>query len=181
MKVIKRWRRRRPGVYAWRTDRHYDRTRREWGYVGESVNIGMRDLCHLGTCRHRAKVDVKQLGSGTTITRTVGGCTAKPWTDLRPRRHTVIRLPWWLGFKWVLRPLETLVILALAPRYNHAKNQWNPRRVPLSTQAAQRFERDHETSAYRRKVSLAQFGHRFIQVVGAMCILAGLVGAWITR
>lgn len=180
MRLIRKWKRRRPGVYAWRTDQHYDRTRREWGYVGESVNIALRDRCHLGTCGHRAKALRMTQPAGASVLL-AGGCAAKPWADLRPVRHTIIRLPWWLGWKWLLRPLETLVILALAPRYNHAKNQWNPRRVPLSRQAAERHERNCESSTYRAKVVTARLGRRTVQLLGVLCILAGLVGAAVTR
>ena len=162
MRLIRKWRRRRPGIYAWRTDRHTDPARREWGYVGESVNIALRDRCHLGACRRT-------------------GHLAKPWTDLRPRRHTIIRLPWWLGWKWVLRPLETLVILVLAPRYNYAKNGWNPRRVTPVRQAAQRHDRDTWPASYRAKVTVARLGRRALQISGVLCIGAGLIGALLAR
>lgn len=177
MKIIKKWKRRKPGVYAWRTERHHNRARREWGYVGESVNIGMRDRCHLGTCSHRPKI---QRIAGGTIT-TGQGCAAKPWTDLRPVRHTIIRLPWWLGWKWVLRPLETLVMLALAPRYNWQKNAWNPRRVPPSRQAAQRAERDGAGPAYHAKAYAARALGIVLRAAGILLILAGLSGYLITR
>lgn len=177
MKTIRKWKRRAPGVYAWRTERHHNRARREWGYVGESVNIGMRDRCHLGTCAHKPKVQL--VGAGTIVSGR--GCHAKPWTDLRPARHTIIRLPWWLGFKWVLRPLETLVILALAPRYNWQKNAWNPRRVPPSTQAAQRAERNGAGPAYHAKVQAARALGIALRVAGVLLILAGLSGYLITR
>lgn len=182
MSLIRKWRRRRPGVYAWRTDRHFDPTRREWAYVGESVNIAMRDRCHLGTCGHRPKVLPQQMLNGRAATVIVGqGCSAKPWADLRPRRYTIVPLPWWLGWKWLLRPLETLTILALAPRYNVAKNKWNPRRVPLARQAGQRAERNHRTSAYRTKVAAVRAYRRTVQALGVLCILAGLTGAIVTR
>jgi hypothetical protein len=177
VKIVKKWKRRKPGVYAWRTDRHRNRARREWGYVGESVNIGMRDRCHLGTCAHQPKV--QRIGAGTITTGR--GCHAKSWTDLRPVRHTIIRLPWWLGFKWVLRPLETLVILALAPRYNWQKNAWNPRRVPPSTQAAQRAARDGYGSVYHAKAQAARALGIALRAAGVLLILAGLSGYLITR
>lgn len=189
MKIIEKWKRRKPGVYAWRTERHVNRARREWAYVGESVNIGMRDRCHLGTCAHKPKV--QRLSMGGTVS--YGGdvdaawivsgrsCYAKPWTDLRPVRHTIIRLPWWLGFRWVLRPLETLVILLLAPRYNWQKNAWNPRRVPPSTQAAQRAERNSAGSAYHAKVQAARALGIALRAAGVLFILAGLSGYLITR
>lgn len=182
MRILQKWRRRRPGVYAWRTDQHYDRTRREWGYVGESVNVAMRDRCHLGTCRHRPQVTRSAMADGSTATvMSGGGCAAKPWTDLRPVRHTIIPLPWWLGWKWILRPLETLTIVALAPRYNQAKNRWNPRRVSLSRQAAERHERNCESSTYRTKVAGMRFLRRTVQALGCALILTGLVGAAVTH
>jgi len=113
--------RRRPGIYLVRTDRHLKPGRRENGYVGESVHVEMRGLDHLGRGRY--------------------GHAAKDWADLRTRWH-VLRLPWWLGWKWVLRPLETLAILLTWPRYNDAKNRWNPRRIPRHVQALQRRNRD---------------------------------------
>lgn len=180
-RLIRKWRRRRPGVYAWRTDRHYGRGR-EWAYVGESVNVALRDRCHLGTCGHRPSVARKQMADGRDVTILTGqGCTAKPWTDLRPRRYTLIALPWWLGWKWLLRPLETMAILALAPRYNQAKNRWNPRRVPLARQASQRAERNRRTGAYRTKVAAVRAYRRAVQALGVLCILAGLTGAIVTR
>jgi hypothetical protein len=181
LKIVRKWKRRKPGVYAWRTDRHLNPARREWAYVGESVNIGLRDRCHLGTCGHKPKI--QQLGNGTTLTAG-RGCVAKAWTDLNPKRRTIIRLPWWLGFKWVLRPLETIVILALAPRYNWQKNAWNPRRVPPSTQAvqrAQRAERDGAGRAYQARVQAWRVGRLVMRVAGVLLIVAGLSGYLMTR
>lgn len=158
MKVIRKWKRRKPGVYAWRTDRH-QRRGREWGYVGESVNIGMRDRCHLGSCSHKS-------------------CTRKDWTDLLPVRYTIIRLPWWLGFKWVLRPLETIVMRLLLPRYNWAKNGWNPRRVPPSIQRLQRAQRDRGAVVRRGRALTLDAVIRF---AGVLLILAGLSGYLLGR
>ena len=178
MRTIKKWKRRKPGVYAWRTDRHHNRARREWGYVGESVNIGMRDRCHLGTCGHRPAV--QQITGGGTLT-SGRGCVAKPWTDLRPVRYTIIRLPWWLGFKWALRPLETLVILLLAPRYNWQKNAWNPRRIGPIQQAAERADRDGAGPAYHARGRAARLLNLAYRGTGRLCILAGLTGYLATR
>lgn len=162
MGVIKKWKRRRPGVYAWRTDRHSNPGRREWAYVGESVHVGLRDRCHLGTCRHRT-------------------CQNKPWTDLRPVRYTIIPLPWWMGWKWVLRPLETLVILALAPRYNVNKNRWNPRRIHPVRAAAQRRDRDLWPGRRRARVAAERLMTVFIRATGVMLIVAGIVGTVVTK
>jgi hypothetical protein len=183
MKLIRKWKRRKPGVYAWRAECHRNRARREWIYVGESVNIGMRDRCHFGTCAHRPKVQYVG-GGGTGMQGTVisgRGCYAKPWTDLRPVRHTIIRLPWWLGWKWVLRPLETLVILALAPRYNWQKNAWNPRRVPPTVQAMQRAQRNGAGPTYQARAQAARALGIVLRAAGVLLILAGLSGYLITR
>jgi hypothetical protein len=178
MKIIRKWKRRKPGVYAWRTERHLNRARREWGYVGESVNIGMRDRCHLGTCAHRPRV--QQIAGGGTVV-SGRGCSAKPWTDLRPVRFTVIRLPWWLGWKWILRPLETLVIFALWPRYNWQKNGWNPRRVSPIMQAQQRSQRNAGTASYRARAQGARLLGIVMRAAGVLFILAGLAGYLTTR
>ena len=124
-KWLRKCRRRRPGIYLVRTRKHGARpifSLRENGYVGESVNTGLRWQDHLGRGRH--------------------GNAAKNWSDLDPVFTVVIRLPWWLGWKWVLRPLETLVILWKRPRYNVSKNRWNPRRIPPYVAAVQRRQRD---------------------------------------
>lgn len=65
-------------------------------------------------------------------------CRPKPWTDLRPTVR-VIPLPYW---KWLLRSVETLLILILWPVYNQQKNRWNPRRIPIRTAILQREVRD---------------------------------------
>ncbi len=67
------------------------------------------------------------------------------------------------------------------PRYNVAKNGWNPRRVTLSQQRAQRAARDGQTAAYRARVAVTVFGRRVLQVAGVLVILTGLVGAVATR
>lgn len=62
----------------------------------------------------------------------------KPWADLRPTWYFVA-LPYW---KPLLRMVETLFMLLLWPVYNHQKNLWNPRRIPLKTAKRQRGQRD---------------------------------------
>lgn len=141
-KWYRKVRRRRGGVYLWRTDRHHVRPEwfmrwfgwipwighRENAYVGESVSFYLRERDHLGKGRHKH--------------------AAKDWSDLRPVMHRVIKLPWWLCWKWVLRPLETLVMLVTWPRYNVAKNGWNPRRITPARAEAQRAERDRRRAAW---------------------------------
>lgn len=121
----KRWyrkvRRRRGGIYLWRVDHHRKRFRRVTGYVGLTNSFYHRKRQHLGMDSRVA---------------------AKGWSDLRPRCYEVIRLPWWLCWRWVLGPLETLVILATWPVYNVQKNRWNPRRRTLGQAAMDRVKRD---------------------------------------
>jgi hypothetical protein len=91
-----------------------------FAYVGESNNIRLR---------------LKQHFQG-------GGqfdAVAKPWSDREPRCVLRIPLPPW---KWLLRTVETLAILAVWPVYNHKKNLWNPRRIPLNLALTQRRLRD---------------------------------------
>lgn len=129
--AFKRWlrkvKRRKGGVYLWRVDHHQNRARRVNGYVGETVSFVLRSKQHLG-------ISMNQV----TLTRNIG----QPWSDLHPVMYRVISLPWWLCWKWVLRPLETLVMLVTWPVYNHAKNGWNPRRIPLHAAKVQRARRD---------------------------------------
>lgn len=114
-------RRRRGGIYLWRVDHHQRRFRRVTGYVGLTNSFYHRKRQHLGQDSRAA---------------------AKGWSDLRPRCYEVIRLPWWLCWRWVLSPLETLVILATWPVYNVSKNRWNPRRRTISQAAVDRARRD---------------------------------------
>jgi hypothetical protein len=141
-KWIKKCKRRRGGVYLVRTRKHRlgwrprwwpFQGRRENGYVGETVSHHLRQKDHRGTGRNGQK--------------------AQPWSDLDPIWHC-LNLPWWLCWKWILRPLETLAILFFAPRYNDAKNHWNPRRIPLSLAKRQRWARDEYntlTAGLRRR------------------------------
>jgi hypothetical protein len=154
LKIVRKWKRRRGGVYLWRTRKHNNPARRENGYVGESVSFKDRKNDHLGTGRY--------------------GHAAKPWCDLDPVMYRVIKLPWWLCWKWVLRPLETLVMLLTWPRYNDKKNHWNPRRVSIYSQQAQRRARDARGIAYRAQVRVAVFGRRTVQLLGVLLILTGV-------
>lgn len=114
-------RRRRGGIYAYRTRKPRGRGR-HWGYVGETVSFYFRDKDHMGLGNH--------------------GRLGQPWSDLDPVRYSIIKLPWWLCWKWVLLPLETLVMLCLWPVYNDAKNHWNPRRIPRQGARRMRMRRD---------------------------------------
>jgi hypothetical protein len=92
---------------------------RHFAYVGESSRVRSRKLDHL-----KGSVKFNQ--------------PPKPWVDLRPS-HYFIPVP---GFKPVLLAIETAGILLLWPVYNHQKNLWNPRRIPLKTALRQRGSRD---------------------------------------
>lgn len=164
MGTVQRWKGRKGGVYAWRTRSHERPRHREWGYVGETNSFARRERDHRGMTAYPQP-------NGTIIRS-----SEKPWMDLDPKVYRIIRLPWWACWKWVLRPLETLTILALAPRYNHKKNLWNPRRVPLSVQRAQRDARNYGIVFGR-----APGGRRWVQVLGVACILAAILGAIVTR
>lgn len=150
--------RRKPGVYAYRTRRHFNPRRSEWGYVGKSRNLDMRDRCHAGACGRHA------------------GCTEKPWWDLKKRRY-VIRLPWWLGWDWLTLSLETLLILALKPRYNIAKNPW-PGKLPRAKQLAQRLVRDHSTSSYQAMLVVQPWIDWIVRIT-AMIIIAAGIGSYL--
>jgi hypothetical protein len=125
VKLFSRARRRRPGIYLVRTRKHAGR-RRENGYVGLSTNLDLRRLDHLGQGRYNQP--------------------AKNWSDLDPAWH-FWRLPWWMGWPWVLAPLEFLAIRLLLPRYNVTHNLGNPRRIPPVKARAQRRARDGDRAA----------------------------------
>jgi hypothetical protein len=91
-----------------------------FAYVGETTSFRHRHLQHT-------------VGGGRY------GHTAQPWADLEPRCVLRIPLPPW---KWLLHAVETLLILLLWPVYNHSKNLWNPRRIPLQVAKAMRAVRD---------------------------------------
>jgi hypothetical protein len=114
-------RRRRPGIYLALNRKHANPRRRENGYVGKSVHLAIRHEQHMGRGKY--------------------GAPAQPWSDLDPIWRCV-RLPWWLGWPWVLLPLEFLAIRLLLPRYNVTHNLGNPRRINQHRARAQRAQRD---------------------------------------
>jgi hypothetical protein len=151
VKWIKRAKRRKAGIYLARTRKHLAYVRRENGYVGRSNNVPIRKGQHLGQdARHKPK----------------------PWADLDPRWY-VLRLPWWLSWKWVQAPLEFLAIKLLLPRYNHQHNMLNPRRVPLSVQARQRATRDARPVSYHLAVKAARVGRIAYLTLGWTAIVVG--------
>lgn len=150
---MKRWwrkvRRRKPGIYLYVTQKHLRPWRKEAGYVGKSNRLDLRDAQH----------------------------QPKPWYDLVVRRVTLIRLPWWLGWDWVLLPLETIAILLLLPRYNWQKNP-RPGKVGPRDQALQRAARDLAPAGYRRRVQLSKVMDYVVQVAGVLIVLTG-IGGWL--
>lgn len=156
MKFINRARRRRAGIYLFRTDRHFGGGR-ENGYVGRSNYVDLREECHRGICgRHP-------------------GCLEKSWMDLRPRRYT-LWLPWWLSWKWTQAVLEVLAVAVLLPRYNVQLNGKNPRRVPLRVQAMQRAARQANRRGYWAVKTVTAGLRRTLQFAGAAFILIGIIG-----
>lgn len=93
---------------------------RHFIYAGETTSF-----------RHRHEQHTR----GDTVRTT----PQKPWADLDPRCVLRIPLPPW---KWLLRSVETVLIVLTWPVYNVQKNRWNPRRIPLSTAQRQRYLRD---------------------------------------
>lgn len=170
-KWVRKCKRRQGGVYLVRVDHHIDRTRRVTGYVGETVNFYLRERQHLGTSRFDP---LTGKANGTVTYRT----KAQPWADLRPRFYKLIPLPWWLCWKWVLRPLETLVILATFPIYNDAKNKWNPRRIRRTDAQVHAIQRATGNTPNPR---LRRIVRRALQLAGVLLILTGIIGALTTR
>jgi hypothetical protein len=158
VKLFPKARCRKPGVYAYRTRRHLRRGT-QWGYAGYSTNLPMRYRCHAGTCAH-------------------SNCHEKPWYDLKTA-YFELRLPWWLGWKWFLLSIETLLILALRPRYNSQKN---PRRSKARS-------RQQQVERSIRNLRAATGGARIgaspldiiIRTAAGLFILAGPVGYLLTR
>jgi hypothetical protein len=148
-------------VYLWRVRHHRKPRKRHNGYVGESVSFAYREQDHLGRGRY--------------------GQVAQPWSDLDPVMHLIIRLPWWLCWKWVLRPLETLVMLLTWPVYNDAKNRWNPRRIPKNLARIQRARRDVGDVRYRVTVAGGRALMITYRVAGLALVLGGLYGWMATR
>jgi len=160
MSWLARVKRRRPGVYAYRTRRHYAPLRKEWGYVGKSRDLVMRDRCHAGACgRHKT-------------------CVQKPWYDLVAYRIT-IQLPWWLGWDWLTLSLETGLIWLLRPRYNIAKNPWP--HLNRMRQTLERMERETAPPGYRAMVAMGPWITWATRIIALALIAAGVGGYLWTR
>lgn len=154
-------RRRKPGVYLYRTRRHLAPWRTEWGYAGKSRNLEIRKDCHAGRCSQGH-----------------ANCAGAPWSDLVIFRWT-LRLPWWLGWDWVTLSLETLLIWLVRPRYNWQKN---PRRdkVPPRIQKIQRQTRMANPVTYRAAIRATWISYAVVTISVAM-IAIGLGGYLITK
>ena len=164
-------RRRRGGVYLWRVDHHLNRARRTTGYVGLTNSFHLRSRQHMGVSRFDQYGQVAKKGFVKV--------PAQPWSDLNPAMYKVIKLPWWLCWHWIMRPLETLVILCTGPVYNDAKNHWNPRRIPKSIAKAQRNARDVGTLGYQIKVAGQHVTGWVLRAAGVLLIIGGVAGwAW---
>jgi len=173
-KWIKKCKRRRGGIYGYRTRRHDNAFRREWGYVGRTVNFYFRNKQHLGHGTHYAPEGGRRLAVPVKA-------AGQPWSDLDPIMVKIIKLPWWLCWKWVQEPLETLVIWLLWPRYNDAKNHWNPRRIPKDLAKRQRMARDNGTLIQRTRVTVVSWTRRLTMSAGAALVVIGLAGWMMTR
>lgn len=122
---------------------------RHTAYVGETTSISHRSRQHLGVCLPHDEYP----------------STGQPWADLGPKLVLFIKLPRW---KWLLRSVETLFILLLWPVYNHSKNKWNPRRIPLTT--AKRMREKRNGRKFRRTFNIRPI--HIVLFVG-FAILAG--------
>lgn len=162
---VARWgrkvKRRKGGIYLWRVDHHRNRARRVTGYVGLTNSYYHRSRQHMGSS-HYAGADGKRSAVAVKV-------PSQAWSDLRPRMYQVIPLPWWLCWHWIMRPLETLVILATWPVYNDAKNRWNPRRIPISIAKVHRMGRDQGSLQYAAGVWA---GHQLRRVAALVLGLA---------
>jgi hypothetical protein len=141
----------RGGVYVYRTRKPAALFRipllsYHFAYVGETTSFFHRHLQHMDH---------------------------QPWTDLEPRVVLRVPLPRW---KWLLRSVETVLILALAPVYNHKKNLWNPRRIPLDSARLMRLARDGNPS-FRWAMRVVLFLRATLQV-GTLAAVAFLVWRW---
>lgn len=177
-KPLKRWskkvRRRRGGVYLWRVRHHAKPMQRVNGYVGETVSFHHRAKQHLAVTRFDVKTGVESKTGALKVPK-------QSWSDLDPTCHPVIRLPWWLCWKWILKPLETLVILCTWPVYNDKKNRWNPRQIPIHAAKAMRAARDRGGFGVRAQATAGRLARLTLQVAGTVLVFVGIFGWMATR
>lgn len=144
------------GVYVYRCRKPGARLRipvLSWhfAYVGETTSFYHRHVEHV-------------YGGGRY------GAVAKSWSDLDPYVWARIPLPPW---KWLLRSVETVVILLTWPVYNHEKNLWNPRRIPLPVAARQRRWRNAGIGRWWPRPI-----HVVLILVAAVALWTKIAGAW---
>lgn len=142
------------GVYVWRTRKPaailgLPFFGRHFGYVGETTSI-----------RHRMRQHV-----GIPLPGDEYPSIGQPWADLRPKLVLFIKLPRW---KWLLRSMETLMILTFWPVYNDKKNKWNPRRIPMHVAIRQRAARNRRVNRW----SLNIRPYHIFMVVLLACLAA---------
>lgn len=139
---------------------------RHTAYVGESMRVRGRRLDHLA-------------GSAKF------GSLPQPWADLHlPRTQTPrfrMRTYGWYflplpPFKPILRGVETLLIMLLWPVYNHQKNLWNPRRIPLHSAKRQRGQRDFAGWSFNMR-----YAHVIILIIGVAVGYERGWTAWVTH
>lgn len=160
MKLFRKARRRKPGIYVYRTFRHM-RPGTEWGYGGMSTNLPLRAKCHAGTCVHAR-------------------CLEKPWYDLKSW-YWELPLPWWLGWKWLLLTLETIMLVLLWPRYN-VQNNPRPNKVGPYQQKIQRAARDRVRAGTPPVVTgVPAMAPIVWRLTGAVLIVSGLAVPFINR
>ncbi len=126
-------------------------TGRHFAYVGETVTFEGRHGEHMA-------------GGG----RWKRGAAA--WSDLDAKCVLRLRLPRW---KWLLRSVETLLIVLCCPAYNEKKNLWNPRRIPRWWAKRQRAKRDKRKVKWSFNVSAAH-----LVVIVAVLIVSKVGGVW---
>lgn len=122
-----------------------------WWIGGAMLLLSPRHTLYVGEGRVHLRREQHLRGSEKW------GASAKPWSDLRPSWY-FLPLPY---VKWLLHSVETLAIVLLWPVYNHQKNQWNPRRIPLSTAKTQHGQRDRWRWSFNFR-----YGHAVLWVAG---------------
>jgi hypothetical protein len=116
-------------------------TGRHFAYVGETVSFKDRHGEHING------------GGRWTITLRDGRKVPKPgqpWSDLDAKCILRIPLPKW---KWLLRTVETGLILFLFPVYNDKKNKGNLRRIPLRAARRQRQKRERRVAKRNLRIN----------------------------
>jgi hypothetical protein len=148
----------RGGVYVYRTRKPgaifgLPIIGRHFAYAGESNNFGRRDREHLiGSNMYEFAVK------------------RKPWCDLDPKCYRFPLPPW----KWLLRSVETLLILLTWPVYNDRKNRWNPRRISIPVQHLQRKMRDKASESNNILIGFMRYVVTLRPIHGLMMLIVAL-------